>query len=105
MHAKGTNAHIEYNVKSDHAFKEEYRAEWQAILCTIFIIGKVHTKTQIRVDSTKGKFKDFGSLVETFGIHYNRERAIRLATIHAAKCVRLSRDSWRKTRRRDARFS
>ena len=40
VHAKGTHAHIEYNVKSDHAFKEEYRAEWQAILCTIFIIGK-----------------------------------------------------------------
>ena len=89
VHAKGTNAHIEYNVKSDHAFKEEYRAEWQAILCTIFIVGKIHTKTQIRVDSTKGKFMDFGSLVETFGIHYNRERAIRLGKIHAAKCVML----------------
>ena len=54
VHAKGTNAHIEYNVKSDHAFKEEYRTEWQTILCTIFIIGKFIQRRRTASTPRKG---------------------------------------------------
>ena len=63
--------------------------EWQTLLAEAFDVWKNHTKTQMKVDKTKGRMLDFGSLVETFGISYNRERTIRLGAIHAAKCVML----------------
>jgi hypothetical protein len=31
----------------------------------------------------------FGRLVETFGIHYDREHAIECATTHALKCAKM----------------
>ena len=53
---------------------------------------KVALRVLAKNDTTKGEYLPFGSLVESFGIHYNREEAISAATRHASKCLQLKGD-------------
>ena len=87
IHSSGTEQHTMYQVLKTYELKRAYRTEWQGLLLDALTVGKLHTKTQSRIDATKCDYMDFGTLVESFGVHYDRARTIKLATIHAAKCV------------------
>ena len=56
-------------------------------------VAQVHDRKYQRVDRSRGRMLDFGVLVEQFGIHYDRARAIRLGSIYA-KQLTLMRGGW-----------
>ena len=54
-------------------------------------------RTAIVVDKTRGEMVTFGKLVESFGIVYDRDKAIKIATKYAIKCIMLEgvqRSGW-----------
>jgi hypothetical protein len=86
VHENGSPAHGVYNQDRQIAAKNKYKMEWQERFLDEFLIGKSHEKCFQRVDSTRGDMLDFGSLVQSYGILYDRARAVGLATKHATKC-------------------
>lgn len=43
----------------------------------------------VQVDTSLGEMMNFGVLVESFGIVYDRSLAVKLATRHCLKCLKL----------------
>ena len=87
VHAKGTVAHEVYNANRDYASKDKYKTEWLDLFLKELTIGKEHSKGHEHIDKSKGRYLNFGTLVESYGIAYNRELAIKRATLAATKCV------------------
>ena len=50
---------------------------------------KTHEREWQKVDVTKGKYLNFGLLVESFGVGYDKHGAILAATRHAHKCLEM----------------
>ena len=87
VHAKGTVAHEVYNADKSYASKDAYKTEWMELFLKELTIGKEHSKGHEHIDKSKGRYLNFGTLVESYGIAYNRELAIKRATLAATKCV------------------
>ena len=57
-------------------------------------IGKEHSRGHEHVDrEKKGTYTNFGMLAESYGIHYNRELAIKRAVTASTKCV-MMKGNW-----------
>jgi hypothetical protein len=79
----------EYAKQKNNEARAQFRKEWAGRKLHELTVSKSHLKEYQKVDVTKGRYMDFGSLVETFGILYDRERAIACAMRHAAKCIKM----------------
>ena len=69
--------------------KEAIRVDWLATKYDSVKNEKTHYRAWQKVDATKGELLNFGLLVESFGILYNRAAAIESATKHASKCMQM----------------
>ena len=67
--------------------REDFRKAWTAKKHTDKKNMDIHEKSWEKVDETKGSYLNFGRLVESYGIHYDRAEAVKLATNHARKCL------------------
>lgn len=72
--------------------KANMRAEWVKETFAQMSRGKTWTKTWQKIDTNKGKYLNFGLLVESFGIMYDRRAAVIAATKHADKCMKMKGD-------------
>ena len=85
---EGTIDLVEYGKCHTWQQKAEFRKKWLAKTLDKLLISKSHSKTYEQADTTHGTYLNFGLLVESFGVHYNKENAVRCAVRHAAKCIR-----------------
>jgi hypothetical protein len=67
----------------------QFRLEWAKRKLEELQVSRTKEKKYQKVDLSKGKYMSFGTLVESFGIHYDRKRAIELATRHAMRCIEM----------------
>jgi hypothetical protein len=72
-----------------HEAKAAFRLQWAERKLQELNISRTHTKSYKHVDVTKGTYYSFGSLVESFGILYDRAAAIKSAAKHALKCEKM----------------
>ena len=87
LHGKRTTAHEIYNADHSYTAKGAYKLRWEKMLLAELTLGKEHTKQHAHVDKKKGVYLNFGLYVESYGIRYNRELAIKRATVATAKCA------------------
>ena len=73
--------------------RKEFRLKWANTEIRLISQTKKHSQEFSEVDTTLGELMPFGLLVESFGILYDRELAIKLATKHAIKCMQMG-GSW-----------
>ena len=67
--------------------KAAFRKEWAARKLKEIQVSRTHSSKFSRVDTKKGEYYNFGLLVETFGVHYDKDKAILLAVKHAQKAL------------------
>ena len=67
--------------------KAAFRKDWAARKLKEIQVTRTHSKKFSRVDTKKGDYYNFGLLVETFGVHYDKDKAILLAVKHAQKAL------------------
>ena len=90
LHGKGTDAHELYNADRTYAAKDDYKREWQELLLEQITVGKEHIRSHAHVDRKKGVYLNFGLYVESYGVRYNRELAIKRAVSAVSKCTMTS---------------
>ena len=74
------------------AAKAALREQWLSETYEKVTKGKTYTKSWHKIDKSKGKYYNFGMLVEQFGINYDRHGAVISATKHADKCFKMGGD-------------
>ena len=67
--------------------KARFRKEWAARKLKELQVVRCHSTKFCRVDTRKGEYLNFGMLVESFGVHYDKDKAIRLAVKYAQKAL------------------
>ena len=72
--------------------KAKMREEWAKEKYEILSKGRSWEKSWQKIDISRGKYINFGLLVESFGIHYDRPSAVIAATKHADKCLKMTGD-------------
>ena len=82
---------LAYKACKGHEGKAIFRKEWAARKLKEIQVARTHTNKFSRVDTKKGDYYNFGLLVETFGVHYDKDKAILLAVKHAQKALVLGR--------------
>ena len=91
-HQKGSKNHDALKLCVTVGDKDDFKREWAGRLLAKIEIKKSHVKSYRKVDRKKGVKMDLGQLVESYGILYNRDRAIRLGTLAARRCVEMGGD-------------
>ena len=61
--------------------------------------GKKETRNWQHTDSKKGRYMNFGRVVEQYGIHYDRRKAIKWAWNWCSKAARMG-GGWDSTKSR-----
>jgi len=79
-----------YTKCSGQKDKAAMRKSWVDRMCSELRYGKSHIKRWEKVDITNGDYYAFGGLVESYGIHYDRQAAVEAATKHAEKCIKMA---------------
>ena len=67
--------------------KAGFRKEWAARKLKELQVVRCHSTKFCRVDTRKGEYLNFGMLVESFGVHYDKDKAVRLAVKYAQKAL------------------
>ena len=88
-HKPGTEGRSKLREDRRHVDVRKLQREWAERKLSKMKVAKTHLKKYQKVDGSKGKLLDFGALVESFGIHYDRARAIRLATNLASRAAKM----------------
>ena len=78
-----------YTQAKSRKAKENVRSLWVERKYDELRHGKTHEREWQKVDVTKGKYLNFGLLVESFGVAYDKHVAILAATRHAHKCLEM----------------
>ena len=91
-HQKGSDTHAKLKACRTWAEKRAFTKEWCAETYKEQEESKTHSKSFKKVDKSKGEYMCFAVLAESFGILYDKELAIRKATIHATKCCKMAGD-------------
>jgi hypothetical protein len=69
--------------------KSQFRLAWADRKLQTLNVSRTHCREYQKVDTTKGVYLSFGMLVESFGIHFDREGATKTALRHASKCIHM----------------
>jgi hypothetical protein len=69
--------------------KRKFRMDWAERKLDDLRATRTHERAYRRVDETKGVYVSFGTLVESYGVHYDRAAAVSAALRYAAKCVQM----------------
>ena len=78
-----------YAMCKTHEAKRKFRLDWAERKLDDLRVTRTHERAYRRVDETKGVYLSFGTLVESYGVHYDRAAAISAALRYAAKCVQM----------------
>jgi hypothetical protein len=78
-----------YALCKTHEAKRKFRLDWAERKLEDLRVTRTHEKAYRRVDQTKGVYVSFGTLVESYGLHYDRAAAVSAALRYAAKCVQM----------------
>ena len=78
-----------YAMCKSHETKRKFRLDWAERKLDDLRVTRTHERAYRRVDETKGVYVSFGTLVESYGLHYDRAAAISAALRYAAKCVQM----------------
>jgi hypothetical protein len=87
--AKSLEEKAKYKECRSDEERRAFRLKWATTQYEQLQQSRSYSKSFQNIDTTKGEMMSFGRLVETFGIHYDREHAIECATTHALKCANM----------------
>ena len=76
LHEPGTPRRDVYNQCKTYKAKAEFRLDWLKKAYETRLSEKTTIKAWTEVNRHHGRYLDFGVVVEQFGIHFSRERAI-----------------------------
>jgi hypothetical protein len=86
---KNTDEGKGYALCKTHETKRKFRLDWAERKLEDLRVTRTHERAYRRVDQTKGVYVSFGTLVESYGLHYDRAAAVSAALRYAAKCVQM----------------
>ena len=69
--------------------RANFRKDWARMQLNTTTEGKKETRNWQRTDSKKGRYMNFGRVVEQYGIHYDRRKAIKCAWNWCSKAARM----------------
>ena len=69
--------------------RAKFRKEWAIMLLNTTTEGKKEIRNWQRTDSKKGRYMNFGRVVEQYGIHYDRRKSIKCAWNWCSKAARM----------------
>jgi hypothetical protein len=78
-----------YALCKTHEAKKKFRLDWAERRLNDLRVTRTHERAYRSVDETKGVYVSFGTLVESYGVHYDKAAAISAALRYAAKCVQM----------------
>ena len=88
-HPKGSEKAKEYNADRRYDIKHQFQMDWVERTLAKKESRKTHERSCTKKEVERSNMLDFGMLAESYGIHYDKPRAIAIATRHASKCIRL----------------
>ena len=89
---KNGSRHAEYAQVSGHAATEKFKLDWIQQEGDKITKTKTHLRAYQRVDTRHGKYVPIGAYIESFGIHYNREIAIKCGLRGAQQMMKMGGD-------------
>ena len=85
----GTDMHTHYAALKGRAAKAAFRSDWLRGVVKDITEKHIHTHSYKKVDRSKGTYRSIGNLIEQYGIHYNRNKAIEAGYKYARSAAAL----------------
>lgn len=87
--APGTPEHDEYQGLQSFEQKRDFRMAWLRKKYEQRLSEKTFMQSYRQVDTTIGVYMDFGKVVEEFGVHFDKRRAVKKAMVYCARCLKM----------------
>ena len=86
-HAPGKPLHQDFKSSTTLAQKQAHKLKWAERKLQHIEVTRTHKEDYKKVNRSRGKYTDVGALIDGYGIHSDPERAIRIGTKHANRCI------------------